>query len=263
MKKTVILAFSLCVSASLVQAQGLKGLVKKVTTKDTASAASSSSSSNNGILGKVLNGGSSLKGGLTNDEIINGLKEALATGTDKGTQKLSAVDGFFKDAVLKILMPEEAKKAEKTLRSMGMGKLVDNAILSMNRAAEDAAKEAKPIFLNAIKGITIQDGLGILKGGDNAATNYLKERTTTALTEAFRPIIENSLKKVDATKHWNLVFTNYNKFSAQKVNPDLSAYVTEKAMAGIFYQVAQEEQKIRKDPAARATDLLKKVFANQ
>lgn len=256
MKKSIILALGFCLSASLIQAQGLKGLVKKATTKDTSSA-----SSNSGILGKVLNGGS-VSNSLTNDEIINGLKEALATGSEKGTQKLSAVDGFFKDAVLKILMPEEAQKAEKTLRSMGMGKLVDNAILSMNRAAEDAAKEAKPIFLNAIKGITIQDGLGILKSGDNAATNFLKERTLTALTEAFRPVIENSLQKVDATKHWNLVFSNYNKFSAQKVNPDLSAYVTEKALTGVFYQIAQEEQKIRKDPAARATDLLKKVFAN-
>jgi hypothetical protein len=263
MKKSFILAFSFCVSISLVQAQGLKGLVKKATTKDTTSSATNSSSSGNGILGKVIGGGSSLKGGLTNEEIINGLKEALATGSEKGTQKLSTVDGFFKDAVLKILMPEEAQKAEKTLRSMGMGKLVDNAILSMNRAAEDAAKEAKPIFLNAIKGITIQDGLSILKGGDNAATNFLKDRTNTALLEAFRPVIENSLAKVDATKHWNLVFSNYNKFSANKVNPDLSAYVTEKALTGVFYQIAQEEQKIRKDPAARATDLLKKVFANQ
>jgi len=260
MKKSFVLALSFCLSASLVQAQGLKGIVKKAGSKDTTS--SSANSSNNGILGKVLNGGSSIGGSLTNDEIINGLKEALVAGSEKGTQKLSTVDGFFKDAVLKILMPEEAQKAEKTLRSMGMGKMVDDAILSMNRAAEDAAKEAKPIFLNAIKGITIQDGLGILRGGDNAATNFLKDRTVTSLTEAFRPVIENSLEKVGATKHWNLVFTNYNKISSQKVNPDLSAYVTEKALTGVFYQIAQEEQKIRKDPAARGTDLLKKVFAN-
>jgi hypothetical protein len=259
MKQVFILSFSFCVSISALQAQGLKGLVKKATTKDTST---TTTSSNKGLLDKVMNGGAALKGGLSNDEIINGLKEALAVGSTNSTQKLSSVDGFFKDAALKILMPEEAVKAEKTLRSMGMGKMVDNAILAMNRAAEDAAKEAKPIFLNAIKGITIQDGLGILKGGDHAATDFLKGRTATQLTEAFRPVIENSLKKVDATKHWNLVFTNYNKLSTQKVNPDLSAYVTEKALTGIFYQVAQEEQKIRKDPAARATDLLKKVFAN-
>ena len=110
--------------------------------------------------------------------------------------------------------------------------------------------------------MTIQDGVGILKGGDFAATNYLKGKTTTQLTEAFRPVIEESLKKVNATKHWNAVFSAYNKFSTDPVNPDLSAYVTEKALAGIFFQVGQEEQKIRKDPMARTTDILKKVFAN-
>jgi len=201
-------------------------------------------------------------GGLTNDEVVNGLKEALEVGTKNGTAKLSAVDGFFKDAVIKILMPAEAEKAEKTLRNVGLGKQVDDAILSMNRAAEDAAKSAAPIFINAIKQMTIQDAFGILKGGDLAATNYLKEKTTTSLTEAFRPVIENSLKKVNATKYWNTVFTTYNKFSSEKVNTDLAAYVTEKALTGIYYQVGQEEQKIRKDPAARVTDILKKVFGN-
>ena len=201
--------------------------------------------------------------GLTNDEVVNGLKEALQVGTNKGTEKLSAVDGFFKDAVIKILMPPEAEKVERKLRSIGMGKQVDDAILSMNRAAEDAAKSAAPIFINAIKQMSIQDAFGILKGGDYAATNYLKDKTTTSLTDAFRPVIESSLKKVNATKYWNTVFTTYNKFTTEKVNPDLSAYVTEKAMSGIFYEVGQEEQKIRKDPIARTSDLLKKVFANQ
>ena len=159
-------------------------------------------------------------------------------------------------------MPPEAQKVEKKLRSIGMGKQVDDAILSMNRAAEDAAKSAAPIFINAIKQMSIHDAFWILKGGDFAATNYLKDKTTASLTEAFRPVIESSLKKVNATKYWNTVFTTYNKFTTEKVNPDLPAYVTEKAMAGIFYQVGQEEQKIRKDPVARTTDLLKKVFAN-
>jgi hypothetical protein len=201
-------------------------------------------------------------GGLTNDEVVSGLKEALQVGTNNGTQKLSAIDGYFKDAAIKILMPAEAQKVEKTLRNLGMGKQVDNAILSMNRAAEDAAKSAAPIFINAIKQMSIQDAFGILKGGDFAATNYLKDKTTNQLTEAFRPVIESSLKKVDATKYWNTVFTTYNKFSADKINPDLAAYVTEKALAGIFYQVGQEEQKIRKDPVARTTDILRKVFGN-
>lgn len=199
---------------------------------------------------------------LSNEEVIGGLKEALSIGSEKSTAKLSAVDGFFKDAAIKILMPEEAKKVEKKLRMVGMGKMVDDAILSMNRAAEDAAKTATPIFISAIRDITIQDGLGILRGGDHAATNYLKGKTVASLTEAFRPIIEASLVKTDATKHWNTVFTNYNKFSAEKVDTDLAAYVTEKALMGIFHQLAQEELKIRKDPVARTTDLLKKVFAN-
>jgi hypothetical protein len=200
--------------------------------------------------------------GLSNDEIVSGLKEALKVGTNNASQKLSNVDGFFKDAVIKVLMPEEAKKAEKKLRSLGMGKLVDDAILAMNRAAEDASKSAAPIFVNAVKQMSIGDAVGILKGGDFAATNYLKDKTTISLTESFRPVIEASLKKVDATKYWNAVFSAYNKFSFEKVNTDLSAYVTEKALSGIFHQVSLEEQKIRKDPLARTSDILKKVFAN-
>jgi hypothetical protein len=249
--------FLLCLSVFTVfsfssNAQGLKGMIKNATKKD-----STGKSSVDKMLG--IPGG---KTSLTNEEVVSGLKEALKVGTEKGTNKLSAIDGYFKDAAIKVLMPAEAQKAEKTLRNMGLGRQVDNAILSMNRAAEDAAKSAAPIFINAIKGMSFQDALGILRGGDNAATNYLKDKTTISLTEAFRPVIENSLKKVDATKHWNTVFTTYNKFSAEKVNPDLAAYVTEKALFGIFYQVAQEEQKIRKDPLARTSDILKKVFSN-
>jgi len=230
-------------------AQGLKGLIKKAAGKDSSN-----------ILNKVLPG--TKTDSLTTSDVVAGLKEALVTGTNRSVQQLSAADGFFKDAVIKILMPEEAKKAESTLRRFGLGKQVDEAILSMNRAAEDAAKDAAPIFVNAIKGMSIQDAWGILKGGDSSATRYLRERTISQLTEAFRPVIEKSLEKVNATKHWNTVFSAYNKTTANKVNPDLPAYVTEKAMAGIFYQVAQEEMKIRKDPVARTTDILKKVFGN-
>ncbi len=229
------------------EAQGLKGLFKK-------------DSSGKAGISKILSSGT--KPGLSNDEIISGLKEALNVGTNNASKQLSNVDGFFKDQAIKILMPEEAKKVETKLRALGMGKQVDNAVLSMNRAAEDASKEVAPIFMSAIKGITIGDGLSILRGGDFAATDYLKGKTTTSLTEKFRPIIETSLKKVDATKYWNTVFTNYNRFSNEKVNTDLVAYVTEKALYGLFHQVGLEEQKIRKDPAARVTDVLKKVFAN-
>jgi hypothetical protein len=252
MKKTTFFFTFLFIFSFSMQAQGLKGLIKNATTKDSTGKTS---------VGKIL-GNASGNGSLSKDEIINGLKEALSVGTQKGTDKLSAADGFFKDAAIKILMPEEAQKVEKRLRSMGMGKQVDNAILSMNRAAEDAAKSAVPIFMDAIKGITIQDGIGILRGSDFAATEYLKGKTVASLTEAFRPVIEASVAKVDATKYWNTLFTTYNKFSAEKVNTDLSAYVTEKALAGIFYQVGLEEQKIRKDPAARVTDVLKKVVGN-
>lgn len=249
--KKVILLSSLVLGLVSAQAQGLKGLIKDVTKKD--------SSGKSGI-DKIFSSGA--KSGLSNDEIISGLKEALNVGTNNASKKLSTVDGFFKDAAIKILMPEEAKKVETKLRGMGMGKQVDNAILSMNRAAEDAAKEVAPIFINAIKGMSIQDGVGILKGGDFAATNYLKDKTTASLTEKFRPVIETSLKKVDATKYWNSVFSAYNLFSKEKVNTDITAYVTEKALAGIFHQVGLEEQKIRKDPVARTSDILKKVFAN-
>jgi uncharacterized protein YpmB len=234
-----IVALSLTViSLTACNAQGLKGILKKalpIVTKDT----------------------------LTTTVVASGLKEALTVGTEKGNQKLSAVDGFFKDAAIKILMPAEAQKVEQKLRSVGLGKQVDNAILSMNRAAEDAAKSATPIFINAIKEMSIADAWGILKGGDFAATDYLKSKTTAELTTAFRPVIEQSLAKVDATKYWNTVFTTYNSFSREKVNTDLAAFVTEKALAGIFYQVQLEEQKIRKDPLARTSDILKKVFGKQ
>lgn len=200
---------------------------------------------------------------LSNDDIIKGLKEALSVGADKSVNKLSAVDGFLKNDAIKIVMPEEAQKVESTLRRMGLNKQVDEAIVSMNRAAEDAAKSAAPIFINAIKEMSIQDGLSILKGNDTAATSYLKGKTLTSLTAAFKPIVEQSLVKVDATKYWNDVFSAYNKVPfVKQVNPDLTAYVTEKALAGLFLQVALEEAAIRKDPAARVTDILKKVFGN-
>jgi uncharacterized protein DUF4197 len=196
-------------------------------------------------------------------KIVQGLKQALTIGTQNSTNKLSAVNGFFADAAVKILMPLEAQDVEKTLRRFGLGSLVDKTVLSLNRAAEDAAKSATPIFVNAIKQMTITDALGILKGGDFAATNYFKQKTTAALTQAFSPVISKSLNKVDATKYWSDVFTAYNRFSSKPVNTDITAYVTQKAIDGIFLQVGLEEQKIRKDPAARVTDLLKQVFGNQ
>lgn len=243
--KKVLLFTVLTASVGLLQAQGLRGLLKKA--------------ANDSAVGRFIPTKTAVS--LSNEDIIGGLKEALRVGTGNGTQKLSAVDGFFNDAAIKILMPAEAIKVEQKLRAVGLGRQVDNAILAMNRAAEDAAKSATPIFINAIKSITIQDGMGILKGGDFAATEFLKAKTAQQLTNAFQPVIEQSLQKVEATKYWKTIFTAYNTFSTDKVEVDLNAYVTEKALAGIFHQVSLEEQKIRKNPAARTTDLLKKVFS--
>ena len=255
MKKLSFILLTATLIFSNVSGQGFNDLMKKATKKD---------SSGKSVLSKVLPpGGTSSGAGLSNDDIINGLKEALRVGTDSSSKKLSKLDGFFGDAAIKILMPAEAQKVEKTLRGIGMGKLVDKAVLSMNRAAEDAASGIGSIFWTAIKQMSIGDGLQILQGGDFAATNYLKKMTTAELTEKFRPVIEGSLTKVDATKYWNDVFSTYNKFSRDPVNTDLTAYVTEKALSGLFYNIGLEEQKIRKDPAAQVTGILKKVFGGQ
>lgn len=208
------------------------------------------------VFGNVTNGS------LGSAEIARGLKEALRVGTDTATKHLSLVNGFFADDMIKILMPPEAQKVENTLRQFGMGKTVDKAVLSMNRAAEDASKYVGSILWNAITSMTISDAIGILRGDDFAATEYLKRSTTQQLTTAFRPIIERSLGNVDATKHWNEVFTVYNKFSRNPVNTDLPAYVTDKALAGLFYHIGLQEQQIRKNPVARVTDILKRVFGS-
>ncbi|MEO7802133.1 MAG: DUF4197 domain-containing protein [Ginsengibacter sp.] len=199
---------------------------------------------------------------LSASEIADGLKEALSIGAQKSADQLSAADGFFKDAAIKILMPQEALTVEKKLRAVGLGNLVDKAILSMNRAAEDASKSAAPIFLSAIKNLTVNDAIGILRGTDTAATSYLRRSTTSELLSAFTPIIETSLQKLNATEYWEDVFTAYNKISFNKVNTDLNGFVTGKAIDGLFYYVATEEKNIRKNPAERVTGLLKKVFGS-
>ena len=250
MKKKILFVCSLMLVSTIYS----QGIFKKATssvnksTKKAADELLKTISSNN-------NGSS-----LTNEDIINGLKEALTIGTQNSAKKLGTVDGFFQDATIKILMPEEAKEVASTLRKMGMESLVDKAILSMNRAAEDAANGIGDIFINAVKKMTITDGLNILKGNDHAATEYLKATTSAELKEKMKPVIQASLDKVNATAYWKDVFTNYNRFSNKKVDTDLNQYVTDKAMNGIFYAVAIEEQKIRKDPAAQVTAILKKVF---
>lgn len=197
----------------------------------------------------------------TSIEIGQGIKQALEIGTSEGADKLSAKDGFFGNLAVKILFPPEAQKVEKTLRSVGLNALADNVILSINRAAEDAAKEAKPIFLSAIKQMTIADATNILLGDKDAATQYFKRVTTAQLMEKFKPVITNSLGKVGATRYWSDAATAYNKLPLVKpVNTDLSSYVAQKAIDGMFIQVAQEELKIRDNINARSTSLLQKVF---
>ena len=200
---------------------------------------------------------------LSSSEIVSGLKEALSLGAQKSGDKLSATDGFFKDAAVKILLPQQVRDVENKMRMLGFGKLVDNAELSMNRAAEDASKAAAPIFLDAIKKMTVTDALNILRGSDTAATGYLRKTTSPELTTAFSPVIDTSLEKTDANKYWKDVFTTYNKFTSKPVDTDINSYVTGKALDGLFYYVAQEEVSIRKDPAARVTDVLKNVFGGK
>lgn len=230
----------LLATTSSVNAQQLKSLIKKA--KET-----------------VAGNGSELGA----QEIVSGLKDALAIGAEKGAATLSKENGFFGNPLMKIILPAEVQRVEKVLRGAGLGKMVDDAIMTMNRGAEEACKEAAPIFVNAIKQMDVNDAIGILRGADTAATGFLRSKTNAPLGEAFRPVINRSLEKTGATKYWASMIGAYNKVSLQKINPDLSGYVTEKALQGIFTQIAMEEKNIRKDPLARTTDLLKKVFSNQ
>ncbi|SKC41751.1 DUF4197 domain-containing protein [Ohtaekwangia koreensis] len=201
---------------------------------------------------------------LSTEEVAEGLKEALTKGASKGSDLVSKADGYFKNAEIKIPFPPEVQKVETKLRQMGMGAEVDKFVLALNRGAEDAAKEAKPIFVSAIKQMTIQDAWSILKGEDDAATQYLKRTTTSNLTEKFKPVIQASLEKTNATKYYKDLVTRYNKIPlVQKVNPNLDDYATEKAISGLFVMVAKEEKSIRDDPGSRTTELLKKVFSAQ
>lgn len=257
MKKIIaplLLTGALFLSGTFAQAQSFSDILNTLSGNRNNSGNTSSNKSNTNNFSN-----------LSNADIAKGLKEALSIGAKNASGKLSATDGFFKNAAIKILLPPEAQQVEQTLRSVGMGSLVDRAILSMNRAAEDAAKQAAPIFLNAITSMSIQDGLNILQGGNNAATNYLKGKTTTALTSAFSPVIKNSLDKAGAANLWKTVFSTYNNLPVvqKKVNPDMTAYVTERALNGMFVSIAEEEAKIRTDPAAQVTNILKQVFGNK
>lgn len=203
-------------------------------------------------------------GKLTEKDAADGIKEALVKGTGDAVKVVSNVDGYFKNPEIKIPFPEDAKVIETKLRSVGLGNKVDEVILSLNRAAEDAAKEATPIFVTAIKNMTVKDAINIVKGENDAATSYLKQSSSPELNVKFQPIIKTSLDKVQATKYWEDLVNIYNKLPmVKKMNPDLTVYVTGKAIDGLFIMVAKEEDRIRKDPKARTTELLRKVFGSK
>jgi len=208
--------------------------------------------------------GSTSEKPLTTGEVAEGLKEALIKGISNGSDFASQLDGYFKNPEIKIPFPPDVKKVEDRLRQIGFGNEVDKFVMTLNRGAEDAAKEAKPIFIEAIRSMTIQDAWAILRGDQNAATEYLKRTTSAQLREKFKPVIQNSLNKVNATKYYSDIVTRYNAIPmVQKVNPDLNDYATDKAIDGLFLLIAKEEANIRKDPVARTTDLLKRVFGSQ
>lgn len=201
---------------------------------------------------------------LSSGDIAGGLKEALNNGITKQVTKLTATDGFYKNQLVKILMPEELQKVDKTLRQLGMGNLADEGIKSFNRAAEDAVKEATPIFVESIKSMSFTDAKTILMGNETAATTYLKGTTSAALYSKFSPVVQQSIGKVGADQIWSSIIKKYNSLPfVSKVNPDITDYVTSKAMEGVFTMIAVEEKNIRGSFASRSTDLLKKVFALQ
>lgn len=197
-------------------------------------------------------------------EIANGLQQALQLGIDKQVSKLTATDGFFRNELVKIMLPEELTKVDKTLRDIGLGSLADEGLKVLNRAAEDAVKEATPIFIDAVKSITFDDAKNILLGDDKAATQFLQNKTNQALYQRFSPVINNSLQKVGATKVWTDIITRYNNIPLTKdVNPDLTDYVTQEALEGVYTMISVEEKEIRNNINARTTDVLRRVFALQ
>lgn len=199
---------------------------------------------------------------ITQTEAAQAIREALDQGTGRGIGVLNKPDGFFGNETYKLFLPPDAQRVENTLRQLGFSSLVDKAILQINRAAEDAVGFARPIFLDAIREMTIADAINIIRGPQDAATQYFRQKTTDKLVTAFLPVIKSSLEKFSATKYYTDVINTYNNFptTARKINPDLPSYVVDKAVSALFDQIAQEEAAIRADPVARTTEILKKVF---
>lgn len=234
------------------------------TTKTTTTSTSSKSTTSSSV-GSIVNSASSLLGSsaLSETDIISGLKEALKVGASNASTQLNALDGFNKNLSIRIPFPPEVGKVATTLREYGYGSKVDEFELTLNRAAEQAAKDAAPIFVNAISQITITDAKNILQGPDNAATTFLQSKTTDALFTSFSPTIKTALGNTLATSKWTEITSLYNKLPfVTPVETDLVKYTTNRSLSGLFFVVAAEEKKIRDDPAARTSDILKKVFGS-
>jgi Protein of unknown function (DUF4197) len=218
--------------------------------------------------GQIMNDAMKLIGqgnsGLTEKDAADGIREALVRGTNESVTLVSKVNGYFSNPEIKIPFPESAHEIESKLRAIGLGSKVDEAILALNRAAEDAAKSAEPIFVTAVKNMSISDAVKIVGGKNDAATRYLATTTTPELKTKFTPVIKASLDRVNATKYWEELIRAYNQIPfVMKQNPDLTAYATDKAIGGLFTMIAKEELKIRQNPAARTSELLKKVFGSK
>lgn len=216
------------------------------------------------IINRATNAVNNATGGnsnLSNDQIVKGLKEALTIGSNNASSNASRTDGFFKNTAIKIPFPPEAKVVESKANQLGMSSQVNDFVRTLNRAAEEASKEAAPIFVGAITSMSLNDGVSILRGNDDAATQYLNQRTSPDLKVKFRPVIKKAINKVELTKYWNPIITRYNKLPmVKRMNPNLEDYVLDRTLTGLFTLIAQEEFKIRKDPGARVTDLLRNVF---
>lgn len=269
-KIAIILTFTACIS-SITFAQnsgkntsGSSGGNSSTTQTGSTGTSGTSGTNAGGVVGTILNGvGGALTGSGTpsNLQMENGMREALTQCLTNGANIVSLKDGFFRNLAIKILFPQEARQVEAGLRNLGLNSVCDQAILKFNRAAEDASTKAKPIFIDALKAITIRDVATILLGANNAATSYFKTNTSTPLTNAFSPVINSSLSKVGATQAWSTVTTQYNKIPFVKpINTNLGKYVTGKAIDGLFFVIGKEEEKIRSNINNRTTPLMRDIF---
>lgn len=266
MKIKTILLTAITACSLIIKGQNLGGLLNsaKDAVKSNSTAIIDAAKTNSAAVidkANTIVKGSPSAPSLTNDEVVQGLKEALTVGTNNSSGMASKVDGYLKNPKVFIPWPEEAKDMRAKLIKMGMQKKVTEFETSLNRAAEEAAKKAAPVFVDAVTGMSIGDGFAILNGSDSAATHYLREKTTAPLKEKFMPIVKEAVVKVKVTSYWKPLATAYNKIpGVKKQNPNLDDYVCNKAINGLMLLILDEESKIRKDPMARVSDILKKVF---